>query len=104
VGGPRRELAGRPAVAPRRRAAGSATSGWDVSAEAATLALAKLIERYLPLAIPSRAFAELTILGELRRHFRDATWDVRPPPSRRIRRRSEQSETRNASQGARARD
>src|SRR3954449_8012853 len=46
----------------------------------ASLALVKIVDRWHPemgYAFPS--YAVPTILGELRRYFRDATWFVRPP-------------------------
>src|SRR3954452_22000154 len=55
---------------------------WDDLMQVATLGLVKAIERFDPdhgYAISS--FAVPTILGELRRYFRDRTWAVRPPRS-----------------------
>jgi RNA polymerase sigma-B factor len=55
---------------------------WDDLMQVATLGLVKAIERFDPAhgyAISS--FAVPTILGELRRYFRDRTWAVRPPRS-----------------------
>src|SRR3954468_12307994 len=48
--------------------------------QVASLALLKIVDRWHPemgYAFPS--YAVPTILGELRRYFRDATWFVRPP-------------------------
>ena len=45
----------------------------------ATRELLKAVERFEAVRGSSfGAFATPTILGELRRYFRDATWDVRP--------------------------
>src|SRR3954454_3168500 len=55
---------------------------WDDLMQVATLGLVKAIERFAPdhgFAISS--FAVPTVLGELRRYFRDKTWSVRPPRS-----------------------
>src|SRR4051812_32710667 len=55
---------------------------WDDLMQVATLGLVKAIERFDPshgYAISS--FAVPTVLGELRRYFRDRTWAVRPPRS-----------------------
>ena len=55
---------------------------WDDLMQVATLGLVKAIERFDPdhgFAISS--FAVPTVLGELRRYFRDKTWSVRPPRS-----------------------
>src|SRR3954454_14488015 len=55
---------------------------WDDLMQVATLGLVKAIERFDPdhgFAISS--FAVPTVLGELRRYFRDRTWSVRPPRS-----------------------
>ena len=54
----------------------------DDLVQVARLALVKAIERFDPghgFAISS--FAVPTVLGELRRYFRDRTWAVRPPRS-----------------------
>ena len=47
--------------------------------QVAALGLVKAIDRFDPSrGIPFRGYAIPTILGELKRHFRDATWSVRP--------------------------
>jgi RNA polymerase sigma-B factor len=46
--------------------------------QVAAIGLMKAIERYDPARGDLRAFATPTILGEIRRHFRDRTWTVRP--------------------------
>jgi RNA polymerase sigma-B factor len=46
--------------------------------QVAAIGLLKAIERYDPARGDLRAFATPTILGEIRRHFRDRTWAVRP--------------------------
>jgi RNA polymerase sigma-B factor len=45
------------------------------------LALIKAIDRYDPDVGPFVPFAVPTILGEIRRYFRDQTWDLRVPRS-----------------------
>ena len=48
--------------------------------QVAAVGLVKAVDRWDPdRGIPFAAFGAPTILGELRHHFRDATWDVRPP-------------------------
>ncbi|MFM9370146.1 SigB/SigF/SigG family RNA polymerase sigma factor [Streptomyces sp. Da 82-17] len=45
----------------------------------AALGLVKAIERYDPRRGPFEAYAVPTVTGEIRRHFRDRTWDVHVP-------------------------
>jgi RNA polymerase sigma-B factor len=48
--------------------------------QVASLALLKIVDRWHPeMGYAFSSYAVPTILGELRRHFRDATWIVRPP-------------------------
>jgi RNA polymerase sigma-B factor len=48
--------------------------------QVASLGLVKAIDRFEPeRGVPFTAFAAPTILGELRRHFRDRVWTVRVP-------------------------
>lgn len=46
--------------------------------QVAAIGLMKAIDRYDPARGDLRAFATPTILGEIRRHFRDRTWTIRP--------------------------
>ncbi len=48
--------------------------------QVATLGLVKAVERFDPqFGVPFAGYAVPTITGELRRHFRDATWAVKVP-------------------------
>jgi len=48
--------------------------------QVASIGLMKAVERFDPeMGIPFPAYATPTIMGELRRHFRDATWAIRVP-------------------------
>lgn len=48
--------------------------------QVACLGLVLAVDRFdLDRGIPFPAFATVTVLGELRRHFRDKSWAVRPP-------------------------
>ncbi len=48
-------------------------------AQVASVGLIGAVERYDPARGPFKGFAAPTILGELKRHFRDKTWSVRVP-------------------------
>lgn len=53
---------------------------FDDLLQVASLALLKAIDRFDPdRGIPFTAFASPTVLGELKRHFRDRVWTVRVP-------------------------
>jgi RNA polymerase sigma-B factor len=52
----------------------------DDLVQTATLGLIKAVDRFdVGHGVDFAAFAVPTILGEIRRHFRDRTWAVRPP-------------------------
>ena len=52
----------------------------DDLVQVARVGVLKAVERYDPArGVPFTAYARPTIAGELRRHFRDATWAVRVP-------------------------
>jgi RNA polymerase sigma-B factor len=53
---------------------------WDDVFQVAQLGLLKAVERFDPArGFKFSTFAEPTISGELKRHFRDHLWDVRVP-------------------------
>lgn len=53
---------------------------YDDLVQVAQLGVLKAVERYNPeYGVPFEGFAMPTVLGELRRHFRDHTWIVSPP-------------------------
>jgi RNA polymerase sigma-B factor len=57
-----------------------ASEPFDDLLQVATLGLLNAIDRFDPeRGIPFTAFASPTILGELKRHFRDRVWTVRVP-------------------------
>jgi len=57
-----------------------ASESFDDLLQVACLGLVNAIDRFEPdRGIPFTAFASPTILGELKRHFRDRVWSVRVP-------------------------
>lgn len=59
-----------------------ATESFDDLLQVASLGLLGAIDRFDPeRGVPFTAFASPTILGELKRHFRDRVWTVRVPRS-----------------------
>ena len=60
----------------------SASESYDDLLQVASLGLVNAIDRFDPSrGVPFTAFASPTILGELKRHFRDRVWTVRVPRS-----------------------
>ena len=60
----------------------SASESFDDLLQVASLGLVNAIDRFDPSrGVPFTAFASPTILGELKRHFRDRVWTVRVPRS-----------------------
>ncbi len=60
----------------------SASESFDDLLQVANLGLLGAVDRFDPeRGIPFSAFASPTILGELKRHFRDRVWTVRVPRS-----------------------
>lgn len=59
----------------------NASAGRDDDIEqVAMLALVKAVDRFDPdVGVPFAAFAGRTIEGEIKRHFRDATWSIKVP-------------------------
>src|SRR5664279_5462422 len=59
-----------------------ASESFDDLLQVASLGLVNAIDRFDPeRGTPFAAFASPTILGELKRHFRDRVWTVRVPVS-----------------------
>ena len=63
-----------------RCATAGASESFDDLLQVANLGLINAVDRFDPeRGIPFTAFASPTILGELKRHFRDRVWTVRVP-------------------------
>jgi RNA polymerase sigma-B factor len=78
----REELVGRNLAFAKRlaRRYRGASESYDDLLQVASLALVNAVDRFDPdRGIPFSAFASPTILGELKRHFRDRAWTVRVP-------------------------
>ena len=66
--------------APGAAATAGASESFDDLLQVASLGLVNAVDRFDPeRGIPFTAFASPTILGELKRHFRDRVWTVRVP-------------------------
>jgi RNA polymerase sigma-B factor len=66
--------------AANRYARGARANGFDDLLQVASVGLLKAIDRFDPQArVLFASYAMPTMLGELRRHFRDHGWAVRPP-------------------------
>ncbi len=62
-----------------KRYSGSVGRDDDIE-QVAMMALVKAVDRFDPsMGVPFSAFAGRTIEGEIKRHFRDATWSIKVP-------------------------
>ena len=62
-----------------KRYSGSVGRDDDIE-QVAMMALVKAVDRFDPaVGVPFSAFAGRTIEGEIKRHFRDATWSIKVP-------------------------